>query len=323
MMRTYLDETALGFGGATLEGIRSAIDDICDVADAVRSHEDEVLLRAADIYEFEVRPNVKLVDFLYPNEPDGNLVDARRRLQIAIDKTTIWDGSNYEIATPSYDVTVDGTVSLAPSLSQAVAAHFISAPVAVLALRTARETGAIFARSAAATDTTPVASLIVLTTPSDRPPFVRRWILAHPPTPANMQVYCERAFPRLRWTDSAHAGLRSNGNAFFNDRFETTMRHLAVLNDYAAEIFWREKEPVARETELNHHAVVASAESPNTRANHEARTQRTGRWNNQDVYFSWHTKIRWNSGRIHFHHDTACDAPGQIVLGYLVDHFKT
>lgn len=323
MMRTYIDETALGVGTATAELIRGAINDFCEVADAVRLHDDEVLLRANDIYEFDVRPDLKLMDFLFPTDVNDGLADARTRLQIAIDRATVWNDSDYEIATPDYDVTIGESTGLAPSLSQAIPAHILSSPVAVLALRTARQAGAITASSAEANGARLVAELLVVTSLIERPNFVRAWMLSHPPTPNSMRAYCDRAFPDLQWTETAHTGLRSHSKSFYGDRFETTMRHLAVLNDYAASIFWRVNEPARRQTELRHHAVDASAESSGTRANDAARKQRAGCWNNQDIYFWWHTKICWDSGRIHFHHDATSEAPGQIVLGFFVDHFRT
>ncbi len=317
-LRSYLDEAGLRFRGAAADIIRDAIDDLVDVVDAIRGREDEEVWKSHDIYQdAEVEPGLQLVDFLFPEEPgDPVLVDARRRLIAALDRVGSWEDDGRELEVSDYEVQVGGEEVFSPSLAQAVAADDASGPVAVLSLSTAREGGSTFV-AAVGEDS---ALLHAVTSLEDRPGFVRAWLARRRPTPARFAEFTDRAFPDLAWTDEARAGLRANARWFFEDRFETTMKHLSVLNDHAAHIFHASPENRVRERHLNAHGVNASHESPNTRGNRRAAAQRRLHWAGREVSFWWHTKIRYDSGRIHFHHEDDDRGPGRIVIGLCVQH---
>jgi hypothetical protein len=323
MMRSYLDESGLWLGAAPAEQSRDAIDDLVDAMESVLEHDDEVLLWSDVAYQQEVRDDVLLLDFLYPPEgPDDLLRDARLRLSRALDRGARWNDSEWEIGVADSMVVVDGEEAHAPSLAQAVAATSVAGRVCALALRTAAPGGEV---SITLGDSTVEVSRV--TTLAERPRFVRAWLVARPPSPASLGRYLARAFPSLLWADGAAEGLRTHSGYFFANLFETTIRHLAVLNDAAASLFASEVNNDGRRRLLAAQNVDASPESPNTRANTKARRQRLVQWRGADTYFWWHTKILYNEGRIHFHHDASmadADHPhGRIVVGLCVKHLDT
>jgi hypothetical protein len=318
-MRSYLDESGLRIANAPLDQVRDAINDLVDVMDEIRAHAgEELLLWSESAYDEALEEGRTLENFLFQPRPDeAPLVDVKRRWSIALDRLPSWENVEWELEVTDYDVRLGSETVLAPSLAQAVAADASHGPIACLALSTAREAGTFEATMGAS-----CATLHAITSLDERPRFVRNWLLRNPPPPAELARFTERAFPELSWTDEARSGLRTNSKYFFNDRFETTIRHLGVLNDHAAEIFSRETEPDRREQYLAAHDVNANSESPNTRADKRARAERLVHWRGEDLYFWWHTKIRFDTGRIHFHHDSAAPAPGRIVVGLCVKHLK-
>ena len=314
MMRAYLDEAGLRFHGAPSETLRDAIDDLVDVLDDVREFDDEVVLWSDAAYDAEVDDDTTFMDFLFTTG-DATLADARRRLMLAVNRLTSWETPDWELDVPDHDVHLAGEKVWAPSLAQAVTAESALGPIAVLALSTAREPGPT---TVVLTDQ--AAILHTVTAPTGRRAFVRTWLQARPPAPVDFPCWLDRAFPDLRWTDEAQNGLRTNSKYFFGDRFPTTVHHLGVLNDHAADVFVEQTQNDLRQKHLSALDVNASPESPNTRANRKAVEQRQVEWQGQTIAFWWHTKIRYDTGRIHFHHDASAPAPGRIVIGLCVEH---
>jgi hypothetical protein len=321
MMRTYLDESGLHFRGAAIEALRDAIDDLVDVIENVLNQANEVILGSIDCaYETKVEPGRSLYSFLYdelkPTEVTS-LTDARLRLMIAMQRIQSWEPPDWELDVTNYDVAIGDSRIFAPTLAQSVAAAHVCGPVATLAFGTARAAGPFNATVDQISEI-----LHAVNSMADRPGFVRSWILAHPPAPHDFENYIARCFPDLGWTDEARRGLRTHARYFFGDRFPLTVKHLSVLNDYAARLFAADSEPATRHARLAACGVDASPESHNTRADGEARSQRLVHWRGEDVYFWWHTKICYDTGRIHFHHDTSEPPPGRIVVGLCVKHLK-
>ncbi len=91
-------------------------------------------------------------------------------------------------------------------------------------------------------------------------------------------------------------------------------RHLAALNDHAAEAFRGHPDPATIASRMQAMGGVAmSPESPNTRANRRAWAQWRIMTDGRDVYCDWHTKISPTVDRIHFHPGRAGVDEGPVM----------
>jgi hypothetical protein len=321
-MRTYIDEGALWIGQVDVETQRSAVDDACDLIEEVLDHSDEFLLWSVDAYDAEVHEGKTLTEFLYPEEHVPELRDATLRLAITLQKATFWEDSEWEVDVDDYDVAVEGSTRCAPSLAQAHAVARTTEPTCAVGFATGCSPGA---------KTTTVAgydSVVWWATDcTSRLAFVRAWLQERALPPMEFLDFLDRAFPDLLWAAGASNGLRTNSGCFFGPDLAATIHHLGVLNDHASLIFATESEPAVRQAKLGAIGVQASPESPNTRGNKDARRERRVTWKKKEVYFWWHTKIRYDQGRIHFVHempDEGNDAPnGRIVVGICAKHLTT
>lgn len=323
MIRTYIDETSVSFGDADSDSLRNAIEDFVAVTTSIldrgREHDDESLLKVASIFNAKVRPGCLLLDFLYPAQGEPALRDARQQLRIAIDRIPTIEPSNtdHHLELSSSDRPI-----LSPDLARELLDSYPRSPVPVLALATAGLCGSVEVTLNGAST-----CLWFVTTAESRTDFFRAWLASNPPAPHDFEDFLGRAFPRLEWCDGAANGLRTNKSLFFGAHFPTTLVHLAVLNDDCAQLFTEETNNAKREKLLDAVGVSASPESPNTRKSATKAAQRRREWKGREVHFWWHTKIRYNHGRIHFYHEPRSkdEAPtyGTIIVGICTDHLQT
>lgn len=316
MIRYYLDDAGFWFGTAKDGELVEAFDEFFAVLAAIRVHEDELVRKHSHVYAAEVKPDQRMIDFLFsPTTVPDEFTETRKLLAIDLDRIPDWEESEFECEVSEYDVTTGGTTNFAPSVAQAVAASSNHGPVAILALGVAREHRRMaFAVGGVA------ATLHIVTCSDDRMRFVRTWVESNVPQPHLFHQWTSRCFPDLEWTVEARNGLRSHSAYFFDELFPTTMRHFAVLNDEAAQLFKNYKPSALREARLSAAGVVASGESPNTRSNKSAKGERVLEWKGEKQSFEWHTKIRPKFGRIHFCHIPSDVGAGQIVIGLCVKH---
>lgn len=143
--------------------------------------------------------------------------------------------------------------------------------------------------------------------------------------PDEFAVIARSAFPDLRWVTGVWDGLRKHRDHFFGQNRETLVRHLAVLNDDGATLFYSHAGGQGIEQELGARGVDASTENGNARRHNPSIKDRTRHYEGRDHVFWWHTKIQWNLGRVHFVHvparpDRSDPTHGHIVIGIFSDH---
>jgi len=124
----------------------------------------------------------------------------------------------------------------------------------------------------------------------------------------------KQAFPRVRF-------FRERTRfAAFDEEYRTirrkVTRHLAVLNDHAADIFKRRPEPKDIQAELAARGVEASGESSNTKGDARAMRQRKIAFDGGQVTLDWHTKLRPHLDRIYF----SATARPYVVVGVFHRH---
>lgn len=113
----------------------------------------------------------------------------------------------------------------------------------------------------------------------------------------------------------------------FAESFPVAIRHMAYLNDEAQTDF--SCDPASFTAVAAAKGVILSAESPNTHRNKSAMRSREVAIGSSSVVCEWHTKIRPQIGRIHFHiglnvgEDLSKYTKGKVVVGIFAPHLET
>lgn len=128
--------------------------------------------------------------------------------------------------------------------------------------------------------------------------------------------------PQLRQFKLNHQGAR-----------EDVTKHLAAINDHFQRLFKQNKgdQKLTMKQFAALSGVDATPESPKTHGNKKAMRERDvdvdvvlagGREIavGQTVACEWHTKIKWNTGRIHFNPGQDGVAEGKLVVGLFAKH---
>jgi len=139
-------------------------------------------------------------------------------------------------------------------------------------------------------------------------------------SPASFDVlksYASNMFPQLVFSDSAWSHLGSLEGAVY-ENLRALLHHLAVLNDYVVEIWSKFDSTVDRQAALGSRGITASPESPNTRRNTDAMSERDFQFGSTVQRCEWHTKIRPDANRVHF-----AVVEGKAYVGGIVGHLTT
>lgn len=325
-MHTLIDEAGLWLGDTAMDAWLAILEDFVELGETIRAHDDETLSWSTDGYDLPLEPTKNLASFLFEHDPElVHLRDVRVRIIQLLGKARAW---NAEVETAALDVCIEGGPPLlGPSLAHLCTHPHDNTPVGAIALRSAcRPTDRPVEVATEVQGERRTAQVRFLDALPQRPTFVRAWMSENQPAPSVFHTFLARAFPALWWLEDAKQGLRSHSAHFFDDRFGTLMVHLSVLNDVCASVFSMHVEPVLRVAHLASLAVDASGESPNTRRNAAAAAERRRTWEREVREFWWHTKIRYDTGRIHFIHDTnlaEAHPRGRIVIGICTKHLTT
>lgn len=136
---------------------------------------------------------------------------------------------------------------------------------------------------------------------------------------ARYQTLIPSAFPLLLWVDDIWREARRFASPFEEIRSLLT-KHFSVLNDDGPEIFRTTNQPHEIISRFAAAGIDATGESGKTKDDNQARRERTRIFQGKERIFWWHTKLFWNTGRIHFLYD---EDLSRIVVGVFADHLKT
>jgi len=130
------------------------------------------------------------------------------------------------------------------------------------------------------------------------------------------------AFPRLTFVDGLDRQFRRFSRPYASIRRDVT-RHLAALNDHWEEAFHGHPTPDEVARRMRALADVdLSPESPNTRANRRAWSQRQIAVGDRQLHCEWHMKLSPTADRIHFHPGHPGSDQGPII-GIFAEHLDT
>lgn len=339
-MRFFVDETSFvcpaGIDIAMLERHLGAF---VELVDSRHVQHDDVFRWSGLIEGTEVQPGVTLVDVLYQHLEHLPIdLTVRLGLQQALNRCLQWDDRIAIVPDPH--VEIDAMACTAPTVALVHARMSAGHGGVCLTLGLRGDRSRVSAvRAEGRTH-----DVHFVSAERQLPAFFRTLFEIEDMPRDEYMANAPDAFPELGFVPGLAAQLA---------RFETTYRevrpivteHLAALNDHFLAIFQRhDGKPSETQRELGAACHVdASPEGPKTHANKKAMKERevvvdellVGRRRlsiRRTISCEWHTKIKPNTDRIHFH--PGIDKPKEIrkdehanekllIVGMFVDHLTT
>lgn len=316
-VRFALDENSWAEFTASSGDLDAAVAALLDRLDTARER-NEAVVKHPDFYETAVGVGALLYEILFSDTSPVRLErDICERLRLALDRIAQLD----EGEMISYDATFGGCRRFAPGVAWAHGRREQGHAVAVLPLPrlggTEGPTRVVVGSTAH--------TLYFVTTEDEHTAFFRDAISVEDMGHDLLQAIAHSAFPELVWVDGVWHELRAHRKCFFGPHRDTLVRHLAVLNDHGARLFHEHPGGSGVDKELDALGVDASPENGKARNHEPSKRDRTRTFQGRSHVFWWHTKMRWDEGRVHFLHQPSQEAPqpsefGRIVIGIFVDH---
>lgn len=330
--RFFIEETSFRSDARPPVGIlEQSLQDFIALIEACRD-KGEPIIRSKDLFETEIFPGLSLTDLLFRPPPELKLDRlVVRTLQIALYRCEERDPSSGVQPAPQVQISDSPSETATVAVVHALldAAH--GAACLCLGLRADRS-GALQVRAGGAAQ-----EVHFLTSREMLPGFYRSLFELEDLKPDAYMDNAAHAFPGIAFAPGLSAQFSRFKTRYKDVRPEVT-RHLAVLNDHFQEVFRQaDHEPDKTQKILNgSHHVDASREGPKTRKNSKAMRERdvpvdhvfvagrkvpvtTGR----PVRCEWHTKIKPDTDRIHFHPGDRDVAEGRLLVGIFHAHLST
>lgn len=321
-----LDEASWGGVVALSPAVLDAMEALAHRID-VATERQERIYRHADFYAAPDEGSRQIYSLLFDVDGlPGIDRDLAQRLQFAFDRAVLFDDANLR----SLDAFYLGRTVFAPAVSWAHLNTSVRRAIGVLPLPLdPKGRGPLDVTVEGVTH-----SLHFVTCETEHIGFFRQAIVLEDMDHRSVQRVARSAFPTLEWLDSVWNELRVHKACFFGHFLPTFVEHLAALDDRGAQLFHEVPGGAGVESGLGALGVEASNENGETRRSKSCRDDRTRRLLGRDEVFWWHTKIRWDKGRVHFLHITnplrpgglreRTDRPahGHIAIGICKDHCK-
>ncbi len=329
--RFFVEETSLCLDAAPpTEILEQQFEAFIDLLRACRD-KGEPIARSKNFYEIELFPGLSLMDLLFQRRSKLELDPiVKKSLQLALNHCIEWDEQSISAPAP---VEVANEICEAPAIAKVHAlledAH--GAACICLGQRTNRS-GILDVRVGE------VARQIHFLTAKVMLPGFYRSLFEVEDLDAN--AYMENAahaFPEIAFAPGLSAQF-SRFDGYYKDVRPEVTHHLAVLNDHFQDLY-KQADYLPDKTQKllnsNHH-VDASRESDKTRHNAKAMRERDVNVDHafvagckiaitisKPVRCEWHTKIKPNTDRIHFHPGDLQVAGGRLFVGLFRDHLTT
>lgn len=309
MAHFVVDEAGWRLEGIEPDEISTILHSFAARLDVIESRNEEAKT-SREIYEFNVTTEYSVYQLLFENTPLMSDHDFKQRLQRSLDRLPYWDE---DIDPPAYDVLVEGTEILAPSIAYAHEQTGAGTAVACLPLSSAGRRGPVSVKVSEAE-----LSIHFVTDEHEHRSFFRNAVEIEDVDRHRFEALASSAFPDLVWADNIWGGLNSFSKPFRDIRSDV-VTHLAVLDDHGAQVFIQNlgQHPNQIGPRLSASGAEASDENGRTKANAEARRSRTRTYMGTEHVFWWHTKLQPHEDRIHFLFDSVAN---HIVIGIFTKH---
>ena len=318
-IRHVIDESGMRLIDGSLDTLGETIDAFLDRIDTARDRH-EVVARSTELYDTVVMDGLVFHDLLYGNNSPLSVdINRLRRLRVAIDRLEFWTETDALHLMSDFDVSIDGHSFFAPSLAYAHACRSLPHTVGCIVFNGAGRQGPV---EVLVGEQAHVLHFIV--DDSTHIQLFRDAVDLESMDESRFEDNATSAFPKLLWAEGVWRGLSSFQRPYLEHR-ATLVKHLAALNDVAAEIFagLSASHPEQISGHFGAYGVDASDENGRTKRDNESIRDRTRRFQGRDHVFWWHTKLLRNTDRIHFmwrKNDTDPPGPGEIIIGIFTDH---
>ncbi len=327
--RLWIDETSFQLGASVAaDKLEQSLQGLVDLIQACRDKK-ETIVRSSHLYETEIWPGLQLFELLYDASKLATQIDpvdpiALKAIQQALNRSVEWDNplpanSTVEVA----GVTVD-----APMIVAVCSLDAAGRGAACLALGVRRDRIGEVPVRLGNTDH----AIHFLAKRKDLPAFYRSIPEKEDLGPEAFMENAEHAFPELAFAP----GLAEQFSRFslpYREVRPLVTLHLSVLNDDFARLLRSEPDVRAVQAQLSARGVDASPESAKTRRNAKAIKERDVSLTHvfvagkelpvaAVVRCEWHTKLRYDTDRIHFHPGST-DIDGRVFVGIFHAHLST
>lgn len=296
------------------EGSHSVLDELIILLDVLREKELSVL-RHPDFYCAGLKNGDELFSILY--EGKGCIErDKVYALTLALERAECAEEDEFPLV--DYDAVVNGNVLMSPAICLAHEASISGRCISPIVFQCTEGNG----RTCEVSVKDNTQEIFFTQSEGDVKKFFRFALVKNGYDEDKIEEYSLYAYPSLGWADDVWLGLKANSNIFLGNNGHVLLLHLAVLDDEGADIFLSCVGGNGASERFGGLGVIASTENGNARSCNESKRSRTRKYNEQDHVFWWHTKILWDTGRIHFKHFPSPDGvgSGHIVIGLFTDH---
>lgn len=314
-MRFVIDETSWRFDGLAAGVFIEAIENMLDQLDDVQALGHSACY-SDELFNNAVWQDKSFYELYAADSPFPIPKEIRERIATSFSRLSKWQEMSLPWP-PAFEIQIGEThKELAPSVAWAheQTTHNIAHAVACVVFSTGRATGSFIV----AVGTRKTCLWFVADSHDYRNFF--RWLIEETThTPAEMENLAASAFPSLDFVERAFNGIKDMSNSY-PVLVHDLVHHLGMLSDHGKRIFrlpWIHVEP-----EFGALGVNISDENGKTKANSEARKERTIRINGADIIFWWHTKLKPHEDRIHINPDQIIRG-GRLLVGIFCRHLKT
>lgn len=314
-MRFVIDETSWRFDGLAAHVFIEAMEIMLDQLDEVQALGHSVCY-SDELFNTTVWQDKSFYDLYSPDSPFSIPREIQERIASTFYRLSKWQEMTLPWP-PSFDIeTSSGDREFAPSIAWAheQTVRDVANAVACVVFSTIRLTGSFIVT--VDIKSTP---LWFVADPGDYWNFFRWFIEETTERPAEMKEMAASAFPALDFVEGAFNGIKDMSNPY-HVLVRDLVHHLSVLSDHGERIFllpW-----VRAEAEFGALGVSISDENGKTKADSEARKQRTIIIDGTETIFWWHTKLKPHEDRIHVYPDRITKG-GRLLVGIFCRHLKT
>lgn len=314
-MRFVVDETCWSFDGLSGASCVGILEDILDQIDLAIEYQQPVCF-SDELFTRVVRDESTFYDLYAQDSPVQIPFEVRERIAAIFGRLPTWQELNLDWP-DSFEVSIDGgDFELAPSIAWAHKQGQLGPERSVACfVHVTRRRGGQFDVSV----DNKSAPIWFVSSRAEFQGFFRWLIRRGTKNHHELSKLCAPAFHQLEFIDGAVDGIKSMSKPYMNV-IDKIVEHLSAFSDHGQRIFGQPWSRAA--AEFGSVGIDISDENGATKSNRVARTERTRRYQGQEMIFWWHSKLEPHQDRIHICPDNVKNG-GVVVVGIFCNHLTT
>jgi len=314
-MRFVIDETSWRFDGLEQDVCIETLETILDLLDDA-NEQGHSACYSEDLFSITILQNKSFYELYESDSPVLIPWEVQERIASIFGRLSKWQELDLSWP-PAFEVQIDqGNEEYAPSIAWAYEQikQDKARAVACLIFSGIRSVGYLPVTVKECTE-----NLWFIADHQNYSDFFRWLITDTTKNPSEMEAFALSAFPSIDFAPGIFNGIKGMSKPY-RDIVKPLTKHLSALSDHGKRIFsgpWSNAP-----AEFGSLGVELSDENGNTKANNEARKERTIKIEGRDIIFWWHTKLGPDRDRIHFYPDRISDG-GRLMVGIFCCHLQT